>query len=920
MNIVRRALSTPAAEVVLIAGSCSLVYFLVFGWKFIFHDVGPGGDTQNVWSAYWIAIYSLRQFGELIWWDPTALNGWPAYHLTYHGWTTLLSPFQLVQLLFGAAINALSSLEITQFLVLQKTLFVVVINIVGITLIARELVTSTVARIFPPLVYALCQIQFLGYVAAATVEALPAVLYLLYALVAYNNRRTSGSLLSLLFFSGIYAVSVNYMTLTSHFYPLGFLCMFMLVLFPGILPSLWNNAKLLMRTRSGSAALLTSVLLVIVGTAVFAVGVRDNLATIARVVDGTSPFDINRTYAFDPPDYGMASSQIWTNLFYWIPYGDLHSYSMRFDSFASGHEYRYIGLATLPLIFVAIASGLRKRYTACLAGAFLMCILMAALTYKNLLFSHLIASSDIFKNIRTMAYVMPRDLASLLPVFVAAIGLDAVVTRLGSGGGLALRKITDVWLMSLIFLAGFCLMLIVVSPAHAPIRQSLGHVGVYLGIFCILLLLARHASRVQVARSLGWMLLLFVFLDLSTSASEQWNNNNGGGRYYHGKGPSTMKAEKSGIGPIVSEADSWPGTYYSGMVHNVHSGGPHFGLKYWLSLVTRPAWQPVVDTWNPVTRMVTQYPYFKFFTNGSFVPIEAIHDIDSVTPPAVELPPRILAESEGLSIRLDGRKYRVIPGDVGLVERAERSKAWPDRHSMTGWALDRAGGRPARLVLVFVGQELWYRGSPNEARPDLAQGAVGLLKSGFYFEMPGLSERATSGAASVRVFAVVDDARAIELRYANGYPFVRTGKLAVEPGSAATSTPSADRPTFYVHEPALVRSGGPGRRLYDAKWEVVEFTFNRVKVKVDLPEAAYMVFLDNYDRHWRSYVNGERTPVHRANFAFKTIHLPAGNSTVEWVYNPIRLKLAWATYYLLFVVAMVLCIRWARTRQPDPAN
>jgi uncharacterized membrane protein YfhO len=86
-------------------------------------------------------------------------------------------------------------------------------------------------------------------------------------------------------------------------------------------------------------------------------------------------------------------------------------------------------------------------------------------------------------------------------------------------------------------------------------------------------------------------------------------------------------------------------------------------------------------------------------------------------------------------------------------------------------------------------------------------------------------------------------------------------------------------------------------------------------VKVDLTEPAYMVFLDNYDRHWRAYVDGNRTPVHRANFTFKTIYLPAGSSVVEWVYNPVQLKIAWAVYYLLFVLTVALLVWWTRAQR-----
>jgi hypothetical protein len=902
-------LGWPFVQSALIAGAVGLVYFLVFGARFAFRsfDVGPGGDTQNLWSVYWISTYSLWNFGEFLWWDPTSLNGWPAYYLNNHGWGTMLSPFQLAQQLFGWALHALFSLEITQFLILQKTLIVVLINIVGITLVSRELLTTTVARLFPPFVYALCQMQFLGYVAAATAEALSAAIFLLYGVIYYNNRRTPRGLLVLILFVGIYAASINYMTLTSHAYPLAFFATLLVLLFPGCLPSLRANGLLLVKHRLGAMTLVAGLAFALAGAAVFLVGVRSNLRNFARLIDASTPYDINRIGAWDGPTYGITSADAWTSLFYWIPYSDLHDFTMRFDPYGAGNDYRYIGLATLPLIIIALVSRWQVRYVACLILSFFLCLTFVALTHHNLPFSLLIENFGVFRNIRTMALVMPRDLLALFPILVAAVGLDAVALRVPLLAEAATRRLVDLVLIGLVVLGIVCLFVLVTSSEHADIRKSLGHIGIYLIVFSGILFAALHASDVRLPKALTAVLLVVVFVDLNASASDQWFNNNGNGRYYHGRGASAMKAEQSGVGPLVSEADSWPGTYYSGMIHNVHHGGPHFGHKYWLALVTRPKWQPVVENWNPASRMVTRYPYFNFFTNAAFISEVTIHSIDAVTPPATELPSRIVRGAKSIEIRIDGKAYPVVPAKGGVIEHAAQSQAWPDRHLISGVALDSATGKPARLILVFVGDELWYRGSPNRSRP-----------GAFHFEMPRLPDEALRGAASVRVLAITQDDHALELTYPKDYPFASSG---TKPAAAKPEpAPSNDRPTFYVHDPALVKPGVPARRLYDAKWELVDFTFNRVKVKVDLPEAAYMVFLDNYDRYWRATVNGERVQIQRANYAFKTVHLPAGSSVVEWVYNPLRVKLAWMVYYLFSAVALGLFCWWGRAQRATGAS
>jgi hypothetical protein len=769
-------------------------------------------------------------------------------------------------------------------------LIVVLINIVGITLLSRELLTSTVARVFPPLVYALCQMQFLGYVAAATVEALPAAIFLLYGLIYYNNRRTPFSLMVLLVFAGIYAASVNYMTLTSHVYPLALFTLLVFVFFPGFLSSLWANSRVLASHRRGAVTLGAGVALVLAGCAVFALGVRSNLPNFARLVDASKPYDITRIGSWEGPTYGITSADLWTSLFYWIPYSDLHGFTMKFDPYSAGNDYRYIGLVTLPLIAIALAARLRARYAACFALSTFLCLGFVALTHGNLPFSLLIEHFGVFRNIRTMALIMPRDLLALFPILLAAIGLDALALRSGALRKPPARRAATAALGILLLIGVGCLFLLVTSLEATPIRRSLGHIGIYLVIFSALLLAALHVRHPRLPGALPWLVLVVALVDLNAAASGQWFNNNGAGRYYHGRWQTAMTAERSGIRPVRSEAESWPGLYYSGMVHNVHHGGPHFGHKYWLSLVTRSGWQPVVDNWNPRTRMMMEYPRFKFFTNGAFVPESAIHSIDAVEPPATELPARIMPG--GRELRLDGRRFAVIEADFGAVERTEKSIAYPGRHVFAGAAADNA-----RLVLAFVGEELWYRGSPNQAKP-----------GAFLFELE-LPQEAATRAASVRVFGISDDGRAAELRYPKDYSF---STAAGKAGTRRPETAPTKGPAFYLHDAALVKPGIEGKRIYDAKWEVQDFTFNRVKVKVELPEPAFMVYLDNYDRYWRAYVNGERTKIDRANFAFKTVYLPAGTSVVEWVYNPWRTKVAWVLYYLMFAAALGLFWWWAR--------
>ena len=37
---------------------------------------------------------------------------------------------------------------------------------------------------------------------------------------------------------------------------------------------------------------------------------------------------------------------------------------------------------------------------------------------------------------------------------------------------------------------------------------------------------------------------------------------------------------------------------------------------------------------------------------------------------------------------------------------------------------------------------------------------------------------------------------------------------------------------------------------------------------------------------WKAYVDGQETPIYRANYLFRSVFVPAGRHTVEFAYRP----------------------------------
>lgn len=63
---------------------------------------------------------------------------------------------------------------------------------------------------------------------------------------------------------------------------------------------------------------------------------------------------------------------------------------------------------------------------------------------------------------------------------------------------------------------------------------------------------------------------------------------------------------------------------------------------------------------------------------------------------------------------------------------------------------------------------------------------------------------------------------------------------------------------------------------------LVEYTPNKVQVKVKTTIPALLFLSDNFYPGWKAYVNGKETPIYRADYTFRAVQVPQGNSSVEF--------------------------------------
>jgi hypothetical protein len=80
------------------------------------------------------------------------------------------------------------------------------------------------------------------------------------------------------------------------------------------------------------------------------------------------------------------------------------------------------------------------------------------------------------------------------------------------------------------------------------------------------------------------------------------------------------------------------------------------------------------------------------------------------------------------------------------------------------------------------------------------------------------------------------------------------------------------------------------------------------RIRVDTPDGpgGFLVLTDLYHRGWRASVDGQPAPVYLANFLFRGVYLPPGPHVVEFVFEPLSLRLGLAISVTTLLFATIV--------------
>ncbi len=116
----------------------------------------------------------------------------------------------------------------------------------------------------------------------------------------------------------------------------------------------------------------------------------------------------------------------------------------------------------------------------------------------------------------------------------------------------------------------------------------------------------------------------------------------------------------------------------------------------------------------------------------------------------------------------------------------------------------------------------------------------------------------------------------------------------------------AEKPGWSLDAPSLFQEA-----------EVTFYSPNTIVVQVNLSTPGLLVLSELWYPGWRAYDNGQEVKIHRADYLLRSVYLEAGRHTVEFVYDPLSVKVGrWvsAGAALGLSVCGALAIRRQRNR------
>ncbi len=145
------------------------------------------------------------------------------------------------------------------------------------------------------------------------------------------------------------------------------------------------------------------------------------------------------------------------------------------------------------------------------------------------------------------------------------------------------------------------------------------------------------------------------------------------------------------------------------------------------------------------------------------------------------------------------------------------------------------------------------------------------------------------------------------------------GQAVVAPDQAAAweAIRAAD---FDPTSTVILESGRPLDTTPTGSLAILGYDLHSVTLAVESDQPGYLVLADAYYPGWRATLDGQPVPIHRANYAFRAVYVPAGQHTVRFLFNPLIWWVGLGTSGVTLVVLVGWGLRTLRYRQFQDLN
>jgi hypothetical protein len=97
------------------------------------------------------------------------------------------------------------------------------------------------------------------------------------------------------------------------------------------------------------------------------------------------------------------------------------------------------------------------------------------------------------------------------------------------------------------------------------------------------------------------------------------------------------------------------------------------------------------------------------------------------------------------------------------------------------------------------------------------------------------------------------------------------------------------------------------------KAQITKYAFNRIELDVDTDREAVLWLSEIWYPAWKAFVNGKKVEVHRADYSFRAVIVPAGKSTVVFKFDSAYFNIgAWISLLTLIAALAYLTIMFVK--------